>query len=378
MKLPMDRPEAPSELEAVIRRRISAHPAGAIPFRDYMELCLYHAELGYYMQPREKIGKAGDFYTASNIGGVLGEALAFYIARQARSLTGPVEIVEWGAGTGRLAAQLLDSFREHFPELYGRLQYTAVEKSPWHQASQRENLRSHWHLVRQLTPEEAAGAGGSSGQAGCFVLSNELLDAFPVHRLRQRKEMLMELHVGWDEAGGGFRELEWPCGNPALADYLRDSGIELADGQTVDISLKAAEWLGERLRQLESGELITIDYGDRAGELFGNHRMNGTLLCYKSHLASENPYIYAGEQDMTAHVDFSACIRAGIHAGIADWRLMTQKEFLLESGVLERLVSHDGRDPFSPAARRNRAIRQLLLSDGMSELFKVLIQRRQG
>ncbi|MNC27063.1 hypothetical protein D3C75_752230 [compost metagenome] len=217
---------------------------------------------------------------------------------------------------------------------------------------------------------------GAAGQAG-FILSNELLDAFPVHRLRQREGALMELHVGWDEEAASLRELELPCVNQRLFAYLRESGIQLAEGQTADISLDAPEWLGDRLKQLGNGELITIDYGDTAQELFGTHRMNGTLLCYKNHLAAENPYIYAGEQDITAHVDFSACIRAGNEAGITDWQLMTQKEFLLESGVLERLVSHDGRDPFSPAAKRNRAIRQLLLSDGMSELFKVLIQRKQ-
>ncbi len=374
MKHSIDHPEAVSGLETAIRRKIGASSVAAITFRDYMELCLYHPQWGYYMQPREKIGKAGDFYTASNIGGVLGEALAYYIARQAASLTGPVRLMEWGGGTGRLAGQILDGLREHFPELYLRLHYTIVEKSPWHQECQREQLSDHWQVVRQWTPEEAVEAGGA-GQAD-FMLSNELLDAFPVHRLRQRHEALMELYVGWDVSTGGFQELELPCTDEALIDYLRDSGIELADGQTADVSLEAPRWLGERLRELGSGQLITIDYGDTAAELFGTHRMNGSLLCYKNHLAGENPYIYAGEQDITAHVDFSACIRSGIQAGSAHWQLMTQKEFLLESGVLARLVSHDGRDPFSPAAKRNRAIRQLLLSDGMSELFKVLIQRK--
>ena len=374
MKPSIDRPETVSELETAIRRKIGAGSAAAITFHDYMELCLYHPQWGYYMQPREKIGKAGDFYTASNIGGILGEALAYYIARQAASLTGQVRIMEWGAGTGRLAAQILEGIREHFPELYLRIHYTAVEKSPWHQQCQRQQLAGHWNVVRQWTPEEAVEAGGA-GQTD-FMLSNELLDAFPVHRLRQRREALMELYVGWDDSTNAFHELELPCVDEALIGCLRESGIQLADGQTADISMEAPRWLSERLGELKNGELITIDYGDTSAELFGTHRMNGTLLCYKNHLAGENPYIYAGEQDITAHVDFSACIRSGIQAGVDQWQLMTQKEFLLASGVLERLVSHDGRDPFSPAAKRNRSIRQLLLSDGMSELFKVLIQRK--
>lgn len=374
MNRSLDCPEAALGLEAVIRDRIGSSGAAAIPFCDYMELCLYHPQWGYYMQSRDKIGKAGDFYTASNIGGVLGEALATYIARQAVSLTGPVRIMEWGAGTGRLAAQIMDGVRELFPQLYPRVEYTAVEKSPWHRENQRQQLSAHWQAVRQLTPDEAEKAGG--GARADFILSNELLDAFPVHRLRQRGQTLMELHVGWDASAEAFHEVELPCANDALIHYLEASELKLSDGQTADFSLEAPQWLRSRLGELRSGELITIDYGDTAEELFGTHRMNGTLLCYKNHLAAENPYIYAGEQDITAHVDFSACIREGLEAGVASWNLMTQKEFLLTSGVLERLVSHNGRDPFSPAAKRNRAIRQLLLSDGMSELFKVLVQRK--
>lgn len=374
MNRSLDCPEAAPGLEAVIREKIVSSAAAAISFRDYMELCLYHPQWGYYMQSRDKIGKAGDFYTASNIGGILGEALATYIARQAASLTGPVRIMEWGAGTGRLASQILEGIRKHFQELYPRVEYTTVEKSPWHRENQRQQLGDHWQAVCQWTPGEAEEAGG--GAQADFILSNELLDAFPVHRIRQREQTLMELHVGWDAAVESFYEVELPCVNDALIRYLEASGIKLTDGQTADISLEAPQWLGSRLDELQTGELITIDYGDVAAELFGTHRMNGTLLCYKNHLAAENPYIYAGEQDITAHVDFSACIREGLEAGVASWNLMTQKDFLLTSGVLERLVSHDGRDPFSPAAKRNRAIRQLLLSDGMSELFKVLVQRK--
>lgn len=375
MDLPeMEKGEAPAELTGLIRQKIRSRPEGAITFFEYMELCLYEPDLGYYMRSGEKIGKSGDYYTASNIGGILGEALAFYIARQSGRLTGSIRIVEWGAGSGRLAGQILDGFREYFPGLYERLDYVTVERSPWHQACQRDILSAHWSKIRQMTPE-AAGGDPRVGETG-FILSNELLDAFPVHRIRQREGRLMELYVGWDEEGAAFRELERPCADSRITDYLLEEGIELAPGQTADIALEAPVWLGAQLERLGNGEVITIDYGDVAPELFGIHRKAGTLLCYKNHLAVDNPYIYAGEQDITAHADFTACIRAGVKAGIPDWRLMTQKEFLLESGVLERLAAHDGRDPFSPAARRNRSIRQLLLSDQMSELFKVLIQRR--
>jgi SAM-dependent MidA family methyltransferase len=187
----------------------------------------------------------------------------------------------------------------------------------------------------------------------------------------------MELHVGWNDAQG-FAELESPCRNNELFEYLQAGGIKLRDGQTAEINLEAPEWVRRRLEQLEAGAgmLLTIDYGDIAKELFAEHRMNGTLICYRRHVAVDEPYRNAGEQDMTAHVDFSACLRAGEHAGASRAKLMTQREFLVEAGILGLLQEHRSPDPFGQEARSNRAIRQLLLSDQMSELFKVLIQYR--
>lgn len=131
-----------------------------------------------------------------------------------------------------------------------------------------------------------------------------------------------------------------------------------------------AAGLGER------AELITIDYGDVREELYAPHRMNGTFLCYRKHQAYDLPLLYPGEQDMTSHVNFSTLIDAGRECGLNQFQLMTQKQFLVENGLLNRLQPHDAADPFSPAAKRNRAIRQLLISDQMSELFKVLIQKK--
>jgi SAM-dependent MidA family methyltransferase len=120
--------------------------------------------------------------------------------------------------------------------------------------------------------------------------------------------------------------------------------------------------------------IITIDYGDRSGELYAEHRMNGTLLCYRDHRAYDDPYAFPGEQDITSHVNFDACIRTGEQTGITDWTYKSQKQFLVDAGILDRLANTATLDPFSQAARNNRMIRQLLLSDGMSELFKVLVQ----
>lgn len=369
----MEGPPGSAPLVRKIRSRMAASPQQALRFRDYMELCLYDPESGYYMKEQTKIGREGDFYTGSQIGSVLGDILARYILKLASAQTGLFSVTEWGAGTGRLGSQILDFIKAESPELYGRLVYRIIEKSPYHRKLQLETLEAHSERLSFGFPDEA-GVRNGDGTSG-LVFSNELLDAFPVFRVRQRPEGLMELYVRWNDEEGRFEETELPCTDPELARYLEEGGIRLSVGQTAEINLEAARWIRERGRSIGQETLLTIDYGDTAEELYGSHRMNGTLMCYKNHQAYDQPYIYAGEQDMTSHVDFSACIRAGADLEL-EGTLVTQKQFLVENGVLGMLQDHAGGDPFSQAARRNRAIRQLLLSDGMSELFKVLIQQK--
>lgn len=356
-----------------IRDRMAETPDQALRFRDYMELCLYDPEYGYYMREQRKIGREGDFYTASQIGSVLGDIMARYIIALDPGGDELFPVTEWGAGTGRLAAQILDDLRAEAPGLYGRIRYRIIEKSPFHRKLQQETLAGHMPLLTHGNPDGEEGEKEQE-QTG-LIFSNELLDAFPVHRVRQRRAGLMELYVGWNSQEGRFEETELPCRDPRLGAYLEAGGVRLLEGQTAEINLEAQEWIRARAERLGRATLLTIDYGDAACELYAPHRMNGTLMCYKNHQAYDQPYIHAGEQDITSHVDFSACIRAGEAAGLAGV-LMTQKEFLVENGIFELLQQHGGGDPFSPAAKRNRAIRQLLLSDGMSELFKVLIQRK--
>lgn len=359
------------ELAERIRERIAESPRGRVRFRDFMEWCLYEPEVGYYMRGNPKLGKDGDFYTSSYIGTIMGEILARYLAKLARESGRPLQVVEWGAGDGRLASQILDMLSEHEKETYINTDYGIVEKSPYHRSRLQEALQLHRDRVRFLSADES---DSYRADASVVVLSNELLDAFPVHRVRMREEGLQELYVCWNEEEGRFREAETTCGDPGILRYLVEGGITLLPGQTAEINLLAEAWIRERAERLAEGRILTIDYGDTAGELFAPHRMAGTLMCYKDHQAYDDPYVRIGEQDITSHVDFSACVRAGRQGGVREWKLYTQKEFLLENGIMDLLQNHVSPDPFGPAARRNRSIRQLLLTDQMSELFKVLEQ----
>jgi SAM-dependent MidA family methyltransferase len=149
--------------------------------------------------------------------------------------------------------------------------------------------------------------------------------------------------------------------------------LTFKEGQVAEINLHAAQWIRTVGDAIHDGRTIIIDYGAEANELYAAHRMRGTLMCYRRHQAYDNPFIYAGEQDITAHVDFTACIDAASTAGFTSTKLQTQRDFMVEQGILEKLQNHFDLNPFSEAAKKNRAIRQLLLSDQMSELFKVLI-----
>ncbi|WP_127582734.1 class I SAM-dependent methyltransferase [Paenibacillus koleovorans] len=368
------------EWPASLIARVQAGADGAISFRDFMDACLYDEQFGYYNRDTVKIGKEGDFYTSASIGPFMGMMLAECCLRlrQEEGWGGERwQIVEWGGGTGRLAVQVLDHLQAAAPEAYETINYVLVDGSAYHRVSQQKQLERHASIIRTCSPEEWL-RQPSSIAIPTIVCSNELLDAFPVHRLRYKNGRFEELHVAWDETKGAFQDRYIPLteepSHTELQRYIEEERLPRREDQLFEVNLAIGPWLSQIRARMNRGAIITIDYGDVREELYASHRMQGTLLCYYRHRAYDNPYVHVGEQDMTAHVNFSAVIRYGEQLGISRWKLQTQREFLIEHGILERLQEHDGADPFGAAARNNRAIRQLLWSDQMSELFKVLVQ----
>jgi SAM-dependent MidA family methyltransferase len=363
------------ELVTMIRARIEASPEGFIRFDEFMDLCLYAPGLGYYAGDRVRTGREGDFYTSAYLGPVMGEMIARWIADQADSLSpdGTVRLAEWGGGTGRLAVHILDELRNSWPRVYSRVRYASIERNPAHLLCQREELAAHRDKAAWLTEEEWF-RSLKPGE-GWIVWSNELVDAFPVKRLEFRKGVWLEHCVAWSEAKNGLELVLHPCADEEALDHLSARRAAWAEGQIVELNLRGIAWLQNVLKLLPEGSVVmTIDYGDTDEELYAPHRMRGTLMCYHRHHAHDDPLVHPGEQDMTAHVNFSDLIAVGESLGLKKWKYMTQREFLLEQGVLDKLVPHAANDPFHPAARKNRQIRQLLLGDTMGELFKVLIQ----
>jgi SAM-dependent MidA family methyltransferase len=209
---------------------------------------------------------------------------------------------------------------------------------------------------------------------GCF-LSNELVDAFPVHRVIVHEGVLKEIYVA--EEAGEFKEQWGKLADPGILPYLESLAIPLAEGQTAEVNLDALSWLETVARRLERGFVLTIDYGHLARELYAPQRGSGTLSCYFRHQVSANPYERIGEQDITSHVNFTALIRRGEELGLQLTGFVPQLRFLLGLGILEEMESI-GRD-MSPleALKLRLSIKHLIEPEvGMGESFKVLVQHK--
>ena len=360
------------ELVAAISSEITGN--GPIPFVRFMELALYHPQYGYYMrQPdgtdHERIGWSGDFYTSSDVHPILGRALAAQ-ARQMDELLGrptPFTIVEMGAGKGLLARDCLAAIQAMQDDFASRVRYVLIERSPTMQALQRQNLSPWLNQPGLVTWIEGLDALAPQSVAGLFF-SNELVDAFPVHRIQMVASQARELFV--DYRDGSFEECLKPLSTPALDHYLQKLNPTWPDGYRAEVNLQALEWMEQVAQRIDRGFVLTIDYGHTAQDLYGPDRKNGTFLCYYQQLTGDVPYVRIGQQDMTAHVDFTSLATVGAAAGLTVTGFTNQMSFLMGLGVEDMIGQLDPESPEFGAAIH------LLKPDGMGRTFKILVQHR--
>jgi len=349
--------------------------SGPMTFARFMEACLYEPGLGYYTSPGRKVGAGGDFYTSSNVHALFGRLLAREICRMWQELGRPdtFQVVEMGAGGGRLACDIMDGIRDLAPEFYRTVTCRLIEKEPSLRAAQQALLHEHEARLAWSTPEELV--EGSITFTGCLV-SNELVDALPVHLVEMTDAGLQEVFVTAD--GEEFREIPGSPSTPALAAYLERISATLGPGQRAEIRLAALDWLTAVVNALERGFVLTIDYGYLAPELYGPMRKNGTLLCYYRHTVEENTYIRVGLQDMTAHVDFTTLSRFGEGLGLCTVWYGEQYRFLMATGMMQELAILEARATSEAGAIKDRlALKKLMLPDGgMGDTFKVLVQAK--
>jgi len=350
---------------------------GRIPFAEFMDLALYHPPHGYYHSGWERIGPWGDYYTSSNMHPIFGELIARQIHEMWEILGSPASfsIVEMGGGRGTLCADILKYCQEHLPKFFDALTYILVEKSRPFRKEQEHFLTGFTRTPKIEWQEPDDFLNGEEGITGC-ILSNELVDAFPVHVVL-KEGRLKEIYVV--PASGGFAESLGPLSTPFLEEYFDRFGKRLQEGQRAEVNLKALEWIEAVGRILEEGFVLTIDYGYEADELYHPSRRSGTILCYYRHTASCDPYARIGRQDITAHVNFTALIRRGGEVGLKKIGLVAQYKFLVALGLLEALEELEKKADQFPAVefmKNKLAMRNFLIPGGMGSLFKVLAQRK--
>lgn len=362
----LNRAQGRPELERIIRLQIKEN--GGIPFAEYMALCLYHSEYGYYMAPRARIGKQGDFFTSSSVHSLFGRLIARQLFQMWELLgRASFTIVEQGAGEGHLCLDILDAIAGEAPVLYRNLKYLLVEISPDNRARQQKLLAAHrertdWCALTDVKDVE-----------GCF-LSNELIDAFPVHLVEQQAGTLKEVFVV-DREGCLAEELR-PPSTPEIEAYFRRLKINLEEGNRAEVNLETGRWIKQVATRLRRGFVLTIDYGYPAEELYAPLRRSGTLMCYHRHIAGEDPYRHIGCQDITTHIDFTTLQQVGEGEGLEPLFFGEQYRFLMGLGFVEALMELQAKEPDENRARSLRLVlKNLILPEGgMGETYKVLIQ----
>jgi SAM-dependent MidA family methyltransferase len=347
---------------------------GPIPFVRFMELALYHPQFGYYMRrpdgaDHERIGWSGDFYTSADVHPILGRAIAAQ-ARQMDELVGcptPFTIVEAGAGKGLLARDCLAAIHAEQGGFASRVRYVLIERSPVMRELQRQNLALWLSTPGLVTWLEDLDGLAPQSVTGLFF-SNELIDAFPVHRVQVAAGRTEELYV--DYRDGRFVNCFKPLSMPVLVQYLRQVNPTWPEGYRTEVNLLAIGWMEQVARRMDRGFVLTIDYGHTAQDLYGPERKDGTFLCYFQQRANDDPFMRVGEQDMTAHVDFSSLAAVGETQGLHVTGFTNQMSFLMGLGVEEMV---EKLEPESPAFR---AAIHLLRPNGMGSTFKVLVQHK--
>ena len=338
---------------------------GRLPFDRYMELCLYAPGLGYYSGGLRKFGESGDFVTAPEVSPVFARCLSRQ-CRQVLAELGGGDLLEFGAGSGRLAVDMLRELDRlgQLPDRYFILEVSAELRDRQSRTLQKElpELVDRVHWLDRL-PD--AGFRG-------VVIANELLDAMPVHRFRIEGDRILEQHARLGE-GQGIVSSWGPCSMPlesAVRHLLERNGGGLDDYES-EVNLRAAPWVRALAQRIQAGLILLIDYGYARDEYYHPRRSRGTLMCHYRHRAHPDPMLMPGLQDITAHVDFTRVAAAALKSGLNVCGYASQAFFLLGCG-LDRLISESNPENVRSHMDLVQGVKRLTLPTEMGERFKVL------
>ncbi len=348
-------------LEQKIIQKISDE--GPVTFERFMQMALYDPDWGYYASGEARVGRAGDFYTSSHLHPVFGRMLGRQVEEFWEYMGRPeqFEFVEMGPGAGHLCRDMLDYLKDR--DLGKSMRYSLIERNPSRRREQEELLDEYREMLNWFPSLDEI-----TGARGC-LLSNELLDAFPVHLVMMEDE-LKEIYVAVE--GGCLKEVAGPPSDSAVTEYFRDLSVGLEKGCKTEVNLRIRDWLGSVGSAIREGFVLTIDYGYTSREYYSEDRNRGTLMCYRRHQLSEDPLVNAGRQDITAHVNFSSLKRWGEEMGFRTIGFCGQGAYLTSLGIDEEIhrLSEESGDYLFELAR----IKKLILPQGMGESHMVMVQ----
>lgn len=355
----------------------SINKKGKITFAEFMRTVLYHPQYGYYNSDKERIGEFGDYYTSPTVHRMFGELIAKQLEEIWRIMgEGAFTVVEMGANRGWLCYDVIQCIKKEYPRFYDNFHYIIVERNLYAREKQRLllnaiNLTEETpmnHLDRKVSWRTYSEGGFSFDKIqGCF-LSNEFVDALPVHRLKIKNKILKEVYVGYNAPN--FCEIDDEVSEPALKDYLETNKIYLKEGQACEVNLGAAKWLRHVSEKLNKGFIITVDYGDTIDGIYCRNDTECTVRCYYKHNVNRDYYERLGAQDITAHVDFTNLMNTGRSLGLEVTGFTRQSHYLIALGVLERL--HNENNDIETILK----VKNLIHPEGMGDVFKVLIQHK--
>ena len=386
-------------LDTVITQRIIESPCHRIPFAEYMESALYDPQYGYYASSSTQIGAAGDFFTSCHLSADFGELLAEQFAQMWSLLQqpNPFTLVEMGAGQGLLAIDVLTALQRHHPDCFACLEYVIIERAAALIQAQQRQLRQFVEIgvVRWCDFADAPPV------TGCWF-SNELIDALPVHQVVLQAGQLKEVYVSVNQQNSQtqFVEVVGDLSTPKLVEYFDLVGIDLRsvsrwqshpkdsqresppypDGYRTEVNLAALDWVTTVANRLQRGYVLTIDYGYPSDRYYHPMRSTGTLQCYFQHQHHSDPYRNVGQQDITAHVDFTALEKQGELCGLNRVGYTKQALFLMALGLGDRLTALS-QSPATDAhsireiLRQRDALHNLINPMGLGD-FGVLIQSK--
>jgi SAM-dependent MidA family methyltransferase len=357
--------------------------SGPMQFSRYMQICLYEPFHGYYSANAEQFGKAGDFYTSSDVHAVFGRLLARQFDEIWQTLDRPpaIEILELGPGRGLFARDVLDWSTKKFPDLFAALTYTLQESSTALRVKLQETLRAHVATGKARVAADAFIRPAEQGFSRAdirrtlaptvplIVFANEFFDALPVEILSPHGKLHLALE------NNRLRET-WLPPLAAELEFVDRYGVHPEAGERIEVPILAQEWIRQIASSITRGLLLIVDYGHTRNEqLAGRYR--GTLMAYRHHSASPEPYQAPGEQDLTAHVNFTALASGCAEAGMRVQELRTQSQFLM--GIGEKNQFADAFEECRMPQERAKValqLKHLVTPFGMGENFKVLIASR--